>query len=283
MTGAAAGRTVCDMATNFAKALFGFLPDLRIEPTAKRVSAVSGGQRLLQSDKALLVWEPGRIVPQYAVPECDLAAELVPSPGGEPGEPQWVSLPDGTRVLPPGPFAQHTTPGQPLTIRAGAVVLPGAAFRPADPDLEGYLILDFSAFEQWFDDDEPLVGHPRDPFKRIDVRPSSRSVRICLDEQVLADSTRPVRLYETHMAVRHYLSRADVRLDLMQPSATRSQCAYKGEASYWSYRGRDICWSYETPLVDVLPIAGLICFFDERVDTFLDGAAVPRPWTPWSD
>lgn len=271
------------MATHLGRALLGLFPELRIEPTAKRVTATAGGRPVVSTDRAMLVWEPGRVVPQYAVPEAELEAELVPAPEDTANEPRWVSLPDGTRVLPPGPFGAHTTAGQPLTVRTGAAELPGAAFRPADPDLAGYVILDFRAYDEWFDDDERLVAHPRDPFKRVDIRASSRPVRIEVGGQVLAESTHPTRLYETHLPVRTYLPPPDVRLDLLEPSPTRTECAYKGEGSYWSYRGRDICWTYVQPLPDCVQIKDLICFFDERVDTFVDGAEVPRAPTPWSD
>lgn len=170
--------------------------------------------------------------------------------------------------------------GQPLTVRTGAADLSGAAFRAADPDLTGYVILDFTAFNEWYGDDERLVAHPRDPFTRVDIRASFRPVRIEVGGELLADSTRPTRLYETHLPVRTYLPRGDVRL---VPSPTRTECAYKGEASYWSYDGRDICWTYEDPLRDGEQITDLICFFDERVDTFVDGVAVPRAPSPWSD
>ncbi|MGI8533059.1 MAG: DUF427 domain-containing protein [Geodermatophilaceae bacterium] len=271
------------MATYVGRALHRLLGDLRVEPTAKRVSAEVDGQTVVSTRRALLVWEPGRVVPQYAVPEADLTGELAPAPEAGDSEPAWVSLPDGTRILPPGPFSQHTAPGQPLTLRVGGTELLGAAFRAEDPDLAGHVILDFTAFDTWYDDDEPLVAHPRDPFTRIDIRPASRQVRIEVAGTVLADSGQPVMLYETFLPVRTYLPRADVRLDLMAPTATRTECAYKGEASYFSYEGRDVCWTYERPLVDSAPITDLICFFDERVDVLVDGVAVPRAPSPWSD
>ena len=272
------------MATYVGRVLHSLLGELRVEPTAKQVSARSDGQTVVRTRKALLVWEPGRVVPQYAVPEADLTGELVAAPDeADAGEPAWVTLPDGTRILPPGPFTQHTAAGQPLTLRVGDIELTGAAFRAEDPDLAGHVILDFNAFDTWYDDDEPLVAHPRDPFTRIDIRPASHQVRIEVGGTVLADSQRPVMLYETFLPVRTYLPRADVRMDLMAPSATRSECAYKGEASYWAFEGRDVAWTYERPLVDSAPITDLICFFDERVDVLVDGVAVPRAPSPWAD
>jgi len=89
-------------------------------------------------------------------------------------------------------------------------------------------------------------------------------------------------LFETGLPVRTYLPADDVRLDLLQPSATRTLCAYKGEASYWSLGGTDIAWTYEHPLPDSTQITGLVCFFDERVETYVDGELLARQWSPWN-
>ena len=108
---------------------------------------------------------------------------------------------DSTRVLHPGiPFPAHSTAGEQLDVRAAATTLSAAAFRPADPDLAGYVVLDFKAFDSWYEEDEAVFSHPRDPFSRVDTRRSSRSIRIELDGVLLAESTRPTLLFETAMA-----------------------------------------------------------------------------------
>jgi uncharacterized protein (DUF427 family) len=264
---------------------------LRYEPTAKRIQAVLGGETVVDSTRAVLVWEPRRVVPSYAVPVQDVRGELVPAgpAAAGPGDDVGVPLADVTalRVLDPRvPFTVHSAPGEMVDLRAAGQVRSGAGFRPADPDLAGLVVLDFGAFDAWYEEDELNVGHPRDPFHRIDVLPSSRQVRLELDGQLLAVSSRPVLLFETMLPTRCYLPRADVTAELV-PSPTRSWCAYKGQASYFSASvgGRlvpDIAWSYPDPQHDAARVRDLIAFFDERVDVTLDGERRARPVTPWS-
>ncbi len=257
------------------------LPRLRFERTPRRVRVRHGDRTICDTTDALLVWEPRRLVPLYAVPEKALAAGLAPD------GPPVLAPPEG---LPPamGPdgFGPHTCPGQSLDVHIDEDVVGSAAFRFDDPDLAGYVLLDFAPFA-WVEEDEPAVGHPHDPFKRIDTLRSTRHVVVGLDGVVLADSSRPVALLETHLPLRWYLPRADVRMDLLEPSAHRTTCAYKGHASYFSVAGaagagRDVAWTYPDPLLDALPVRDLVCFFAERTDLTVDGVAVPRPVTPWS-
>ena len=95
-------------------------------------------------------------------------------------------------------------------------------------------------------------------------------------------------LFETYLPTRYYLPREDVRMELLEPTDTRTACAYKGFARYWSARVgdrvvRDIAWSYEEPHNFAEAVEGMICFFNERVDISIDGVAVERPRTPWSE
>jgi uncharacterized protein (DUF427 family) len=264
---------------------------LRHEPTAKRIRAELGGETVVDSTRAVLVWEPRRVVPSYAVPAEDVRGELVlaglaaAGPGGDVG----VALADVTalRVLDPRvPFTVHSTEGEMVDVHAAGQHRPGAGFRPADSDLAGLVMLDFGAFDAWYEEDEQNVGHPRDPYHRIDVLPSSRPVRLELEGEVLAVSSRPALLFETMLPARYYLPRADVTAELV-PSSTRTWCAYKGQASYFSAQvgGRlvpDIAWSYPDPRHDADRVRDLIAFFDERVDVTLDGERRARPVTPWS-
>ena len=276
------------MALRMSSLLARALPELRTHPVEKRIRASLADVTVVDSTRARLVWEPRRVVPGYAVPVTDLAAELVPWEG-EVGDEQAVRMGSGGPpvVDPRTPFAVHSSPGVGLTLRTPAGDLPGAAFRPDDPDLDGYVLLDWDAFTQWTEEDEPVMGHPHDPFTRVDCLRSSRHVVIALDGEVLADSRRPTLLLETGLPVRYYLPREDVRLDQLIPSETQTVCAYKGVASYRSARigdriVPDLAWTYAEPLHDAAPVAGLVCFYTERTDLSLDGVAVERPVTPWA-
>ncbi|MGY1712837.1 DUF427 domain-containing protein [Geodermatophilus sp. SYSU D01106] len=271
--------------------LGGVVDRLRYEPTAKRVRAEVDGAVVALTDRALLVWEPRRVVPAYAVPVEDLRAAPVPDPGVVPDEPAGTgfALPDvtGLRVLDPRvPFAVRSTPGEPVLVPVPGSDRTVEGFCPADPALAGYVVLDWAGCDAWFEEDERLHGHPRDPFHRVDVRAGSRSVRVSAGGQLLADSARPALVFETLLPVRWYLPAADVVADL-EPSPTRTECAYKGVAHYWSVRTDDglvpdAVWSYPDPLPDAAQLTGLLCFFDERFDVAVDGTPRARPVTPWS-
>jgi uncharacterized protein (DUF427 family) len=263
------------MSTQIESLLRHHLGEARHQPTAKRVRAVLDGATVADSTEALLVWEPRRVTPQYAFPVGDISAKILA------GAPAVVET--QRPMLHPGiPFTVHSMPGEPLSVAGKA----GAGFKPDDPDLGGYVVLDFAAFDTWLEEDEPIVSHPRDPFHRVDTRLSSRHVVIRLDGQVIADSARPTVLFETNLPTRFYLPREDVRVAL-RPSPKRTACAYKGEASYWSFdlagaTVEDRAWSYESPLSDAADIKGLISFFDEHFDVEVDGQARKRPKTQWS-
>jgi uncharacterized protein (DUF427 family) len=249
--------------------------DLRHEPIGQRVRASLGDDAVVDSARAVLVWEPRRIVPFYAVPAEDIRAELSPAPAADRDVPG---------MLHPGiPFEVHTAQGEPVTIGDRA----GAGFRLADPDLEGYVALDFDAFDVWYEEDEQIAGHPRDPFHRVDVRRSSRPVRIELGGDVMAETSRARMLFETGLPVRFYLPREDVRLDL-HPSSRRTYCPYKGEASYWSIdaggrRRENLAWTYQEPLPDGPAVAGLVAFWNEVVDVYIDGEPRERPRGPFAE
>jgi uncharacterized protein (DUF427 family) len=255
------------------------LGELRRELLNRRLRGVLGGDTVIDTDRGMLVWEPRRVVPGYAVPEKDVTAAVEPDPAEPP------AVPDGPMVFPGTPFAAHTTPGEPVLLRSGDRT--ARAFRVPDPGLAGYLLVDFAGVDAWYEEDEHRIGHPHDPYSRIEVLPSSRHVRIEYDGVVLAESDRPALLFETGLPTRYYLPAEDVRVPL-RDSALTTICSYKGQASYKSVQLPDgtvlddLVWYYPEPLHDAAPVRDLLAFYDEKVDVIVDGRRHGRPNTEWS-
>jgi uncharacterized protein (DUF427 family) len=261
------------------------LGTLRHEPTSKRIRASLDDQTVVDTTRALLVWEPKRVVPSYAIPIDDIAGVIEPASGTSPAAPPSEVQHLGDRVIldPSVPFTAHTADGDPSTIRAPHGDRAAGAYRLSDPALTGYVLVDFDGFDAWYEEDERNLAHPRDPFHRIDILHSSRHVRVELDGTVLAESTRPYLLFEEPLPVRYYFPVEDVRLDLLTPSDHVTYCAYKGRASYWSAAtSPDVAWTYRQPLREAAEITDRIAFFNERMDVIVDGERHGRPITPWS-
>jgi uncharacterized protein (DUF427 family) len=156
------------------------------------------------------------------------------------------------------------------------------------PDVEGHVTVDWSAVDAWFEEDERVFVHPRDPYHRIDTFSTSRRIEVHLEDAVLAESTRVRALYETGLPIRYYFPRADVRLGLLEPSDTVTECAYKGAARHWSAAvngdvASDVAWSYDDEVRrEAELVQGRIAFYNERVDLVVNGQRLERPQTPWS-
>jgi uncharacterized protein (DUF427 family) len=142
--------------------------------------------------------------------------------------------------------------------------------------------------DAWFEEDDEVFVHPRDPYHRVDVLNSSRHVKVTLGGELVAETRRPRLLFETSLPVRYYIPMLDVKMELLDPSDTISRCPYKGVAAYWSVRAGgtvhpDLAWSYRSPIPECPKIENLIAFFNERVDLEVDEERLERPQTPWSD
>jgi uncharacterized protein (DUF427 family) len=241
---------------------------LYLEPTPKRVRVVVADETVADSRQAMLLQESGH-QPIYYFPPEDVRTDLF-----EPSDRH-------THCPKKGEASYYT-------IRVGDDVLDAAAWYYPDPiagsppALRGMIAFYWNRMDRWLEEDEEVFGHPRDPYHRIDVRPSDRHVRISLDGELLAESTRPMALFESNLPPRWYLPREDVIASL-EPTDTVTYCPYKGRASYYSIGSeKDLVWSYEQPLPDAARIEGLVCFFNERVDLELDGELIERPESPWS-
>ena len=229
---------------------------VRVEHGAKRIRAFLGGELVVDTTHPLLVWEKPHY-PTYYIPEADVRTELL--------------VPDGAVAHSPS-----RGDGQLFTVKAGGKEAEGAAMRYAQSpfeELRDAIRLDWDAMDAWFEEDEQVFTHARDPYTRVDILPSSRHVRVELDGVTIAETTKPTLLFETGLPVRYYLPKTHVRMDLLTPTDSVSHCPYKGDAQYWSVGGDkvDAAWSYRTPLPESQKIAGLISFYSERVDLYVDG------------
>ena len=148
---------------------------------------------------------------------------------------------------------------------------------------DGLIEIAWDAPDEWLEEDEELLGHARDPFKRIDCRRTSRHIRVSIGGEVVAETRRAVALFETRLPTRWYIPRDDVSAELTRNDDHRTTCAYKGHATHWDVAGESaIAWSYELPLNDAMPVKSMIAFYNERVDIDVDDEPEQRPRTQWS-
>ncbi len=242
---------------------------VRVENGQKRIRVYLGSDVVADTTAAKYVWEKP-YYPTYYFPPDDVNMELL--------------VPTGEAFRSPsrGTASVHS-------VKAGDVEAPHAArvWDHAEIDeLAGYVSLDWEAMSHWFEEDEEVFVHARDPYTRIDILQSSRHVEVIVDGVTLADSHQPRLLFETGLPVRYYLPKTDVRLDLLVASDTQTACPYKGTARYWHVRTgsgveHDLVWSYPTPFAESIDIAGYLAFYDERVEIVVDGELQERPKTPF--
>jgi len=239
---------------------------VRTEPGTKRVRAYLGGELIADTTRPLYVWEKP-YYPAYYIPVDDVRTELLEPDGGVDHSP---SRGDGR------------------TFSVKGVGRAAVRFEDSPiPELRDTIRLDWSAMDAWFEEDEEVFTHPRDPYTRVDILASSRHVRVEVGGATIAESASPRLLFETGLPVRYYLPKTHVRLDLLVPSGTVSHCPYKGQAEYWSVRAPDVvhddlAWSYRTPLPESQKVTGLIAFYNEKLDIHVDGVLQERPSTKFS-
>jgi uncharacterized protein (DUF427 family) len=263
---------------NLPAGRFNFTPDpptgsvLFFDPVPYRLRGSFAGETVFDTIGAKLLYETAHL-PVYYVPENDLRHDLL-----EPSNTQT--------------HCPHKGLASYRSIRVGDRFEEDAVWIYREPIAPAAFLVDHAAFywgklDEWFVEDEQVFGHPRDPYHRIDTYRTTRPVRISVDGEAIAESTRAVALFESGLPARFYLPAADVRMDLLEPSEKQTRCAYKGVASYWHVRTgdtlhEDLAWTYVEPHDDGRAIRGLICFFNERVDLAVDGAEQERPVTQWS-
>ena len=242
-------------------------PSVRVEPSQRWVRVEFNEEIVADSKAPILVWSGGHMVTYY-FPEEDVRQELLTASrrGGD-GK-QYFDLQVGDRTAESAAWSY--------------------------PDLEsdqaallGYITFKWNKMDHWYEEEEEIFVHPRDPYHRVDAIPSSRHIRVEVDGVTVADTKRPVLLFETGLPVRYYIPQEDIRMDLLEPSRAVTHCPYKGAASYWSVRigdevRRNIVWGYLDPIEEIPKIRGLLSFFNEKLDIYIDGELEKRPETLWS-
>ncbi len=237
----------------------------RIEPAPRRVRGFLGHQLVFDTTSARYVWEVP-YYPQYYIPVADVRPGFL----RDDDHPQRVQL---------GPSRMFTLLGDSQTHESAARV-----FDDGDSRVAGLVRFQWDALD-WFEEDEPIYGHPRNPYSRVDALRSHRHVTVELDGITVADTHSPVLLFETGLPTRYYIDRTDVVFEHLVPSDTQTLCPYKGITSgYWSVRvgdavHADLAWTYDTPLPAVAPIATMVAFYNEKVDIAVDGVRLARPHT----
>jgi uncharacterized protein (DUF427 family) len=235
-------------------------------PVPRRIRGTKGGETLVDTTRALYVWEWPHY-PQYYLPRADVNMQ---------------AFVEGDVFKTPQGDARH------LNFKSGAVPHRPAARLITASAIDGLtdtVRIDWNALDRWFEEDEEVFVHPRSPYKRVDALRSNRAVRVELKGTVLADASNCVMVFETGLPTRYYVDPANVRFAFLTASATRTQCPYKGKTGgYWSAtvgdtNVADIAWSYTFTTAALPPIAGLIAFLNEKADIFIDGVQQQRPVT----
>jgi uncharacterized protein (DUF427 family) len=240
---------------------------VRVEPGQKRIRATLAGKIVAESDNTLLVWEKP-YYPTYYFPSADVDTSLL-TPSGE-----------TNRSPSRGESALHN-------IKVGGAERPNAAawYRESPiEELVDHIRFDWPSLDGWYEEEEEVYVHARDPYARIDILPSSRHIRVEIDGVTVADTSQPRLLFETGLPVRYYIPKGDVKMELLTSSDLITSCPYKGDARYYNVTVNgtvhpDLVWWYPFPVEESNRIAGYVSFYNEKVDIYVDGELEAKPDT----
>ena len=226
-------------------------PALRVESSGRWVRGFVGGTAVIDSKHVRVVYGVRRLA-TYFFPTSDVRMDLLTSSRQENGEQKWSLTVDGR------------------TVEDIAWTYPDNA------ELKDLIAFEWRKLDRWYEEDDEVFVHPRDPYHRVDVMNSSRRIRVEIDGQVVAETEQPRLLFETGIRTRYYIPKVDVRMDLLEPTPTSTACPYKGNAVYWTARlgdktYPDIVWSYPFPTLESAKIQNMLSFYNEKVDIFVDG------------
>jgi len=247
--------------------------DVHFEPCPKRLRVVFNGQTVADSTRAQYLFET-RHLPVYYFPRDDVRMDLL-----TPTEHSTFCPFKGTAGY--------------FDLRVGERTAENAVWTYEDPfaevtEIKDYLSFYWNRVDHWYEEDEEVFVHPRNPYTRIDIVASHRPVKVVMAGETVAETGNPRFLFETGLPTRYYIPVDDVRGGLLRPSETTSDCPYKGTARYWhleigGQRYDDMVWAYPNPVPEAVRIKDMMCFWNEHVDAiYVDGVEVPRPKTKWS-
>lgn len=246
---------------------------VHVSESPRHVRVFFGGEVIASSKRAKLVRE-AEVLPAYYFPREDVRLDFLSATAQRSscpfkGEASYWSIRVSARSAENAVWSYQT----PL---------------PAANAIKDHFAFEWPKMDKWMEEEEELYVHARDPYKRVDAIPSSRCVKVIVDGQLVAETSRPTLVFETNHPVRYYIPQEDVRMDMLISSPSKSRCPYKGPASYWSVRlGKetfnDLVWGYMETIPECPKIKGLVCFWHERgCDIYVDDELVERPNTKWA-
>lgn len=239
------------------------------EPTHKRIRAEFNGTIIADSTNVMIMHEsPFEIV--YYFPKDDVeTVYLLPTEHttthDERGDAIYWTIHIDDQTAEHGAYSYHEQ-------------------KKGQPDLRDYVAFKWDAIDTWYEEDDPIHGHPRDPYHRVDIRRSKRPVRVEVDGETIAETENALFVFETGLQTRYYIPPEDVHQDYLEATDTQTRCPYKGLASYWSVTVNgethaDIVWAYPEPETDNIKIANYFCFYSEEdpVTLYVDGVPEDQP------
>ncbi len=238
-------------------------PAIRVEASPRWVRGFVNAVPIIDSKRVVTVYGARRLA-TYFFPTDDVRMDLL-----RPVE------------------TQSTLGEQRLTLELNGRTIDDIAWTYTDDNgehaaLRGYIAFEWRKVDAWYEEDDEIFVHPRDPYHRVDVLNSSRHIKVVIGGQVVAETHQPRLLFETGLRARYYIPKVDVRMDLLEPTATITQCPYKGNATYWSARigdqvYPDIVWSYPFPIPECARIQNLLSFYNEKTEIYVDGELEQAP------
>ncbi len=243
---------------------------IRIEQGHKHVRAYLGGEIVADSKRVLLVWEKP-YYPTYYFPSADVSTGALVATGETKRSPSR-----GDAML--------------FDVKAGGKEAGHGAYQHADSPIEelrDHIAFRWAAMDHWFEENEEVFVHARDPYTRIDILDSARHIRVEIDGITVAESSNAKLLFETGLPVRYYLPKTDVAMEYLTPTDLVTECPYKGQARYWNVTvngslHENIVWGYDYPLPESQKIQGLVSFYNEKLDIHVDGELESKPKTKFS-